>query len=153
MFYIRLVLILVFSFCMTILSFSSTSYGSDWKFFYQVREYDPKENGSLNYYYDNESIVKPLKSIIQVWFKTTLGKDDASDSLVGKDGSDETEQYRGNVEIDCKSKSYRLLEETKSDSVETEQVVQKSPAGKSFRRVPLGSAMGTLWSNLCEYYY
>lgn len=146
-------LILIFYFCMTIFSFSSISYGSDWKFFYQVRDYDPKENGSLNYYYDKESIVKPLKGIIQVWFKTTLGKDDASDSLAGKDGSDEAEQYRGHIEINCKSKSYSLLEETKSDTDETEQEAQKSPSGKSFRRAPLGSAMGTLWSNLCEYYY
>jgi hypothetical protein len=146
-------LILIFCFCITILSFSSTSHGSDWKFFYQVRDYNPKGNESLNYYYDNESIVKPLRGIIQVWFKTTLGKDDASDSLVGKDGSDEAEQYRGHVEIECKSKSYRLLEETKLDSVETEKEVQKSPSGKPFHRVPLGSAMGTLWSNLCEYYY
>jgi hypothetical protein len=146
-------LILIVCFCMTIVSFSSTSHGADWKFFYQVREYNPKGNESLNYYYDNESVVRPLKGLIQVWFKATLGKDDGSDDLVGKDVSDETEQYRGHVEINCKSKSYRLLEETKLDSDETEQEAQKSSPGKAFRRVPLGSAMGTLWSNLCEYYY
>jgi hypothetical protein len=138
---------------MTISSFSSTSQGADWKIFYQVREYDLKGDASLNYYYDNESVVKPLKDFVQVWFKTTLGKD-SSDNLVGKDGSDEAEQYRGHVEINCKSKSYRLLEETQLDSVETEHEAQKSsPPGKAFRRVPLGSAMGTLWSNLCGYYY
>jgi len=150
MFYSRLILVLCF--CIAVLNFSSTSYGADWKFFYQVSEYDPKGDESLNFYYDNESVVKPLKDIIQVWFKTTLGND-SSEKLAEKDGSDETEQYRGHVEINCKSKSYRLLEETKLDSVETEQKAQKQTSGRSFRRVSLDSAMGTLWSNLCGYYY
>lgn len=142
--------ILIFCFCMTIFSFSSISQGADWKIFYQVRENDPKGEESLNYYYDNESVVRPLKGHAQVWLKTTLGKD-SSDNLVGKDGSDEAEQFRGRIEINCKSKSYRFLEETKLDTVETEEKSQKPSAGKVFRRVPLESAMGALWSNLCEY--
>jgi hypothetical protein len=145
-------MILIFCIFMTILSLSSTSQGADWKFFYQIREYDPKVDESLNYYYDNESVVKPLNDLVHVWFKTTLSND-SSDNLVGKDGSGEAEQYRGHVEINCKSKSYRLLEETKLDSVNTEQDAQKSSPGKAFRQVPLGSAMGTLWSNICKYYY
>jgi len=143
-------LILIFYFCMTIFSFSSISQGADWKIFYQVRENDPKGEESLNYYYDKEGVVRPLKGHAQVWFKTTLGKD-GSDNLVGKDGSDEDEQFRGHIEINCKSKSYRFLEETKLDSVETEEKSQKPSAGKAFRRVPLESAMGALWSNLCDY--
>jgi hypothetical protein len=137
---------------MTISSFFSTSHGADWKFFYQVRQNDPKGEESLNFYYDDESVVRPLKDLVQAWFKTTLGND-GSDNLVGKDGSDEAEQYRSHVEINCKSKSYRLIEETKLNSVETEEKKQMPPAGIAFRKVPLGSAMGTLWSNLCKYYY
>lgn len=147
-------LILVFCFCLTILSLSSTSQGADWKIFYQgVSGEDPRGSESINYYYDKESIVKPSKGIVRVWFKTTLGKNDGSDNLVGKDGSDEAEQYRSHIEINCKSKSYRLLEEAKLDSIEAEQKAQKSYSGKDFRRVHLESAMGTLWSNLCEYFY
>ena len=143
-------LTLIFCFFMTIFSFSSISQAADWKIFYQVRENDPKGEESLNYYYDNESVARPLKGHAQVWFKTTLGKD-SSDNLVGKDGSDEAEQFRGHIEINCKSKSYRFLEETKLDTIETEEKSQKPSAGKAFRRVPLESAMGVLWSNLCEY--
>ena len=143
-------LILIFCFCITIFSFSSISQGADWKIFYQVRENDPRGEESLNYYYDNESVARPLKGHAQVWFKTTLGKD-SSDNLVGKDGSDEAEQFRGHIEINCKSKSYRFLEETKLDTIETEEKSQKPSASKAFRRVPLESAMGALWSNLCEY--
>lgn len=145
-------LILIFCFCLIILSFSSITHGADWKIFYQVRENDPKGEESLNYYYDNDSVVRPLKDFVQVWFKTTLGRD-SSDDLVGKDGSDEAEQFRGHIEINCKSKSYRFLEETKLDSVETGEKNQKPSTAKAFRRVPLESAIGTLWSNICGYYY
>lgn len=130
-------IILIFCFCTAILSFSATSQGADWKIFYQgLNEKDLKGEESFNYYYDKESIVRPSKGIVQVLFKTTLDKE-GSDELIGKDGSDEAEQYLGHIELNCKSKSYKFIDDTKSDS-------------KASRRVYLNSAMGVLWSNLCE---
>jgi len=142
-------LILVFCFCIIFLTFSSLSQGADWKFFYQgVSEKDPRRIESLNYYYDKESIVRPSKGLTQVWFKTTIGHDDASDDLVGKDGSNEAEQYRGHIEINCKSKSFRMIEETKQDAPEVEEKSARS-SGKASRRL-YDSALGTLQSNVCD---
>lgn len=144
-------LILVFCFCMTIWSFSSTAQGADWKIFYQgVGGEDLSGSESINYYYDKDSIVKPSKSLVQVWFKTTLGKDDGSEDLTGKDGSDEVEQHRRHIEINCKSKSYRMIEEAKLDVPEAEESSSKSLASKVSHRLYLDSALGSLWSNLCE---
>jgi len=136
---------------MAILSFTSPSEGADWKIFYQgVSEKNPREYESINYYYDKESIVRSSKSLVQVWFKTTLGKDDASEDLVGKDGSDEAERYRGHIEVNCKVRSYRMIEESKADASEAEEKGTKSPAGRASRRLYLDSALGSLWDNLCE---
>ncbi len=144
-------LIFVFCFCMTILSLSSISQGADWKIFYQgVGGEDPGGSESINYYYDKDSIVKPSKGLVQVWFKTTLGKDDGSGNVTGKDGSDEAEQHRRHIEINCKSKSYRVIEETKLDVPEAEEKSSKSSTSKVSLRLYLDSALGSLWSNLCE---
>ena len=143
-------LILVFCFCIIFLNFSSISQGADWKFFYQgVSEKDPGRIESLNYYYDKESIVRPSKGLARVWFKTTIGHDDASDDLVGKDGSDEAEQYRGHIEINCKSKSFRMIEETKQDIHDVKEKSARSSSGKTSRRL-YDSALGTLQANVCN---
>lgn len=149
MFYIKL--ILVFCFCMTVLTFPLTSQGADWKIFYQgTAGDDPQENESLNYYYDKESIARPSKGITQVWFKTTLGKHDSTDKLTEKNGLDEEEQYRGHIEINCRKKSYTIIEESKSDIPEADEKKIHSSTGKVAFRLYLDSALGALWSNLCE---
>lgn len=140
----------MFCFCIIILAFSSISQGADWKFFYQgVGEKDPRRIENLNYYFDNESIVRPSKGLVQIWFKTTIGHDDASDDLVGKDGSDEAEQSRSHIEINCKLKSYRIIEETKMDASEAEEKSPRLSAGKASRR-SYDSALGTMRANVCE---
>jgi hypothetical protein len=106
---------------------------ADWKIFYQVED-GPK------YYFDKESVVKPQQGIVQVWLKLTLEKD----------SSDEAEQYRNHVEINCKSKSYKVLEESKADTVGNEEKTQQSSTGQ-LRSLPLESAMGSLWANLCPH--
>lgn len=144
-------LLLVFCFCTTILSFSLTLQGADWKIFYQgIDGENHSGSESINYYYDKESIVKPSKGLVQVWFKTTLGKDDGSGNVAGKDGSDEVEQHRKHIEINCKSKSYRVIEEAKLDVPEAEEISSKSSTSKASHRLYLDSALGSLWSNLCE---
>ena len=99
-----------------------------------------KSQDGPKYYFDKESVVKPQQGFVQVWLKLTLEKD----------SSDEAEQYRNHVEINCKSKSYKVLEESKADTVGNEEKTQQSSTGQ-LRRLPLESAMGSLWSNLCPY--
>jgi len=123
----------VFYFGLILLCLSTQAECADWKIFYQVEE-GPK------YYFDKESVVKPQQGFVQVWLKLTLEKD----------GSDEAEQYRNHVEINCKSKSYRVLEESKSDTVGNEEKAQQSSTGQ-LQRLPLESAMGSLWANLCPH--
>ncbi|OPX92678.1 MAG: hypothetical protein A4E59_03006 [Syntrophorhabdus sp. PtaB.Bin027] len=151
MFYCRLIPVICFFIAVAVFSFSSPLQGAEWKMFYQ--KMNEKGAGgkyeNLNYYYDKESIEKPSKGIARVWFKTTVGDDD-SENLAEKDGSDESEQYRGHIEINCKSKSYRMIEETSSDSSESEGKGLQTSAGKAPRRLYLDSALGALWSNLCE---
>lgn len=106
---------------------------ADWKIFYQV------EDGT-KYYFDKESVVKPQQGFVQVWVKLTLEKD----------SSGEAEQYRNHLEINCKSKSYKVLEESNADAVGNEEITRQSSTGQ-LRRLPLESAMGSLWSNLCPY--
>lgn len=106
---------------------------ADWKIFYQVED-GPK------YYFDKESVVKPQQGFVQVWVKLTLEKD----------SSGEAEQYRNHLEINCKSKSYKVLEESNADAVGNEEITRQSSTGQ-LRRLPLESAMGSLWSNLCPY--
>ena len=151
MFYCRLILAVCFSITVVVLNFSSPLQGADWKMFYQkVNEKGTGgKNENLNHYYDKESIERPSKGIVRVWFKTTVGDDDSED-LAGKDGSDESEQYRSHIEINCKTKSYRMIEETSSDSSESEEKRSQPLAGKAPHRLYLDSALGALWSNLCE---
>ena len=106
---------------------------ADWKIFYQVED-GPK------YYFDKESVVKPQQGFVQVWVKLTLEKD----------SSGEAELHRNHVEINCKSKSYKVLEESNSDAAGNEEKTQQSSTGQ-LRHLPLESAMGSLWSNLCPY--
>jgi len=148
MFYVKL--IFFFCFSISVLTFPVPSQGADWKIFYQgTSGDDPRSNKSVNYYYNKESIVKPSKGIVQVWFKTTLGDDD-TDNLAGKDGLDEAEQYSSLIEINCKTKSYKIIEETPSDVSEANEKRIQSSAGQISRRLSLDSALGALWSNLCE---
>lgn len=126
-------LAILFCFVLFFLSIYAQSECADWKLFYQVDE-------GLKYYFDKESIVKPQTGIVQVWFKSTLEKD----------GSEEGEQqYGAQIEINCKSKSYRVIEESRSSIVETEEKTQKPSTAQASRRLPLESAMGSLWANLC----
>ena len=106
---------------------------SDWKIFYQVQE-GPK------YYFDKESVVAPQQGFVQVWLKLTLEND----------SSDEAEQYRNHIEINCKAKSYKVLEESKTDIAEDQEKTQQPSTGQ-LRRLPLESAMGSLWANLCPH--
>jgi hypothetical protein len=122
-----------FCFALMLLCLSTLAECADWKIFYQVED-GPK------YYFDKESVVKPQQGIVQVWLKLTLEKD----------SSDEAEQYRNHVEINCKSKSYKVLEESKADTVGNEEKTQQSSTGQ-LRSLPLESAMGSLWANLCPY--
>jgi hypothetical protein len=124
--------ILLFAFSLTITAFSTASHGADWKIFYQIEE-GPK------YYFDKESLVTPQKGLVQVSMKVTLAEDK----------SEEAEQYRGRVEIICKSKSYRVLEE-ESESPRNEERNQQPSSGQDMRRLSLDSAMGSLWDNLCQ---
>jgi len=123
----------VFCFALILMCLSTQAECADWKIFYQVAD-GPK------YYFDKESVVKPQQGFIQVWLKLTLEKD----------SSDEAEQYRNHVEINCKSKSYKVLEESNADAVGNEEKTRQSSTGQ-LRRLPLESAMGSLWSNLCPY--
>jgi hypothetical protein len=123
----------VFCFTLMLMCLSTQAECADWKIFYQVED-GPK------YYFDKESVVKPQQGFVQVWLKLTLEKD----------GSDEAEQYRNHVEINCKSKSYKVLEESKADTVGNEEKTQQSSTGQ-LRSLPLESAMGSLWANLCPH--
>jgi len=123
----------VFCFALMFMSLSTQTECADWKIFYQVED-GPK------YYFDKESVVKPQQGFVQVWLKLTLEKD----------SSDEAEQYRNHVEINCKSKSYKVLEESNADAAGNEEKTQQSSTGQ-LRKLPLESAMGSLWSNLCPY--
>ena len=104
---------------------------ADWKLFYMVSE-GPK------YYFDKESIVHSQKDIIQVWFKSML-----------EDGSIETMQYSAHVEINCKSRSHRILEESMSDNANKEEKDQQPSADQSVRRFSIESVLGSLWTNVC----
>ncbi len=123
----------VFYFALMLMCLSTQAECADWKIFYQVED-GPK------YYFDKESVVKPQQGFVQVWLKLTLEKD----------SSDEAEQYRNHVEINCKSKSYKVLEESKADTFGNEEKTQQSSTGQ-VRSLPLESAMGSLWANLCPY--
>ncbi len=85
-------------------------------------------------------LLKPQQGFVQVWLKLTLEKD----------SSDEAEQYRNHVEINCKAKSYKVLEESKTDTAGDAEKTQQASTGQ-LRHLPLESAMGALWSNLCPY--
>lgn len=123
-------------FCSLLVAFSSLSWGADWKVFYQVEE-------GLKYYYDKDSIVKPQKDTVQVWMRTTLNEDDA-------DESDEPEQYRGHLELNCKSKMYTILEEAKPAGSANVEKQRTESQRQGTRRLALESAMGSLWINLCQ---
>ena len=101
---------------------------TDWKLFYMVSE-GPK------YYYDKGSVVHSQKDVIQVWFKL--------------DDSDDAELYRVHAEINCKSKSHRILEESTPRNVNSEEKAKEPSASQSHQRFPLDSAFGSLWSNVC----
>jgi hypothetical protein len=103
---------------------------ADWKLFYTVSE-GPK------FYFDKEGIVQPQKEIVQVWFK-----------VMSEEGSDEVEVYKAQVEINCKSKSHKFLEESTSDNVSQEESKQQS-ISQAHRRFSLESTLGSLWSNVC----
>ena len=101
---------------------------ADWKLFYMVSD-GPK------YYYDKESIVHSQKDVIQVWFKL--------------DDTDDAEQYRAHTEINCKSKTHRILEESAPSNISSEDKAKQPSAGHSHQRFPIESAFGSLWTNIC----
>lgn len=104
---------------------------AEWKLFYIVSE-GPK------YYFDKESIVTPQKDVIQVWFKTTT-----------EEGSDETEQYSAHVELNCKTRSHKILEESVTDTTNKEEKGQQSSGEKPMQKFAIESVFGSLWTNVC----
>lgn len=123
----RIIFFAFFIVC-TIISTINHAVGSEWKLFYMVSD-GPK------YYYDKGSVVHTSKDVIQVWFKL--------------DDPDDTELYRAQTEINCKSKSHRILEESAPNNSSSEEKAQQTSAGQSHQRFPLESAFGSLWSNVC----
>lgn len=120
----------LFFVCMIVGSFTHGEC-ADWKVFYVVSE-GPK------YYFDKESVVAPQKDIIQVWFKTTA-----------EDGSEETEQYNAHVELNCKTRSHRILEESVTDNANKEEKSHQLPGEKPMQRFAIESVFGSLWTNVC----
>jgi len=128
--YSRLTFLFFFALVMT--AFTGRAEADEWKLFYQVEE-GPK------FYFDKESVVSPQKGIIRVWMKTALAEDE----------SEEIEQSRTDVEIDCKGRSYKVVEQEKSDGGGPAIKGNEAPPDRTARRLPLDSAMGSLWTNLC----
>lgn len=115
-------------------SLSSRPASAEWQFFYQVED-GPK------YYFDKDSIQSPQKGIVHVSVKTTLGKDSDEDA----------EQYKGSVEINCRSRSYRILGDEVGADEKNKELTTKTATGPSdLRRMPLESVMGVLWTNVCD---
>lgn len=104
---------------------------ADWKLFYMVSD-GPK------YYFDKESIVTPQKDVIQVWFKTTT-----------EEGSDETEQYSANVELNCKTRTHRILEESVTGNANKDEKGQQPSGDKPIQKFAIESVFGSLWTNVC----
>ncbi len=107
--------------------------GADWKLFYQT------EQGPQKHYFDKESIVRPQKNIVQVWQKITDAQDE----------DNELEKSRTHVEINCRSKSYKMLEEEKSETTDQAATIQQPPTSKISQHITWDSAIGVLWTNLC----
>lgn len=108
--------------------------GADWKLFYQI------EQGPQKYYFDKESIVRPQKNIVHVWQKITDAEDE----------DNEIEKSKTHVEINCRSKSYRVLDEEKSETTNQGAHAQQPSIGKNSHRIAWDSAIGVLWTNVCS---
>lgn len=103
--------------------------GAEWKIFYQTDE------GQKKYYFDQESVTRPDTRTVHVRYKV----------MDAKDENNEVELSSALIELSCKPKAYKILEETKSDDN------NKEPVNVIILRhsIALDSVMGTLWTNLC----
>ena len=113
----------------------SRSVGAEWKMFYQIDE------GQKKYYFDEESIVRPNKSTVQVRYRV----------MDSKEEDNEVEISTTLVEITCKPKSYKIIEETKAVTDAKTDESAKEPVNVTILRHSFSfeSVMGTLWTNLC----
>ncbi len=102
---------------------------AEWKVFYQSDE------GQKKYYFDPESVVRSDKKTVQVRYKVMNAKEEDS----------EVEISNALVEITCKPKSYRILEETRNEDSNNEPV----KVVISRHSISVESVIGTLWTNLC----
>ncbi|OPY83519.1 MAG: hypothetical protein A4E65_00486 [Syntrophorhabdus sp. PtaU1.Bin153] len=128
---IRICVVLIFALVLSTM-FASLE-AADWKLFYQI------EQGPQKYYFDKESIVRSQKGIVQVWQKITDAQDEEN----------EIEKSKTHIEINCRSKSYRVLEDEKSESTGEGANTQKHSTTKSSQRIAWDSAIGVLWTNVC----
>jgi acetyl-CoA carboxylase beta subunit len=106
---------------------------ADWKLFYRI------EQGSQKYYFDKESIVRPRKDIVQVWQKIADAQDEEN----------EIEKSKTHIEINCRSKSYKVLDEEKSENTGEGVNAQNHLTTKRSQHIAWDSAIGVLWTNVC----